>query len=417
MGIPHEKTLDSSAALLMEGYQFIPNRMRRFQSDIFATRLLGQKVVCIGGEEAASMFYNETLFQRKGALPKRIQKSLFGENAVQGLDGEAHEHRKQLFMSLMTPERMQLLGDLTMDQWKARVSDWEKAGQVVLFEEAKQVLCEAACLWAGVPLKKSEVKQRADDFWYMVDAFGAVGPRHWRGRRARNRGEKWIKGVIEDIRTGKLRIPKDSAAYKMAFHRDMKGNLLDTQIAAVELINVIRPTVAVSIYIAFGALALHRLPQYRTKLQAGDDDFLEMFVQEIRRFFPFVPVLGARVRSEFSWKGHHFEKGTLVLLDIYGTNHDPRLWEDPDEFRPERFHDWNGGLFDLIPQGGGDADKGHRCPGESATLAVMKATMKFLQDDIDYDVPEPIQNLGYSLTRMPSVPESGVVMVNIKGRE
>ncbi len=417
MGIPHEKTLDSSAALLMEGYQFIPKRRSRFQSDIFATRLLGKKVICFGGEEGASMFYNEALFQRKGALPKRVQKSLFGENAVQGMDGEAHEHRKQLFMSLMTPERMQLLGDLTMDQWKARVSSWEKAGQVELFEEAKQVLCEAACLWAGVPLKKAEVKERADDLWYMVDAFGAVGPRHWRGRIARNRSEKWIRGAIEDIRSGNLRAPKESAAYKMAFHRDLKGNLLDTQIAAVELINVIRPTVAVSIFIAFGALALHRLPQYRKKLQAGDDEFLQMFVQEIRRFFPFVPVLGARVRKEFTWKGHHFEKGRLVLLDIYGTNHDPRLWEDPGAFRPERFKDWDGGLFDLIPQGGGDADKGHRCPGEAATLTIMKATMEFLQDVIDYDVPEAIQNLDYSLTRMPSLPKSGVVMVNIKGRE
>ena len=48
------------------------------------------------------------------------------------------------------------------------------------FDEAKKVLCRAACEWAGVPLKDSEVKERAEDFTDMVDAFGAVGPRHWK---------------------------------------------------------------------------------------------------------------------------------------------------------------------------------------------------------------------------------------------
>lgn len=42
------------------------------------------------------------LFQRKGAMPMRIQKTLFGVNAIQGMDKEAHTQRKLLFMSLMT---------------------------------------------------------------------------------------------------------------------------------------------------------------------------------------------------------------------------------------------------------------------------------------------------------------------------
>lgn len=71
------------------------------------------------------------------------------------------------------------------EEWKAAVTRWEKADEVVLFEEAKEILCRVACYWAGVPLKETEVKERADDFIDMVDAFGAVGPRHWKGRRAR----------------------------------------------------------------------------------------------------------------------------------------------------------------------------------------------------------------------------------------
>ncbi len=81
MAIPREQGLDNSMKLLMQGYNYIPNRRRRFHSDIFQTRLMGQKVICIGGEEAAEVFYDELKFRRKGAAPKRIKESILGKRA------------------------------------------------------------------------------------------------------------------------------------------------------------------------------------------------------------------------------------------------------------------------------------------------------------------------------------------------
>ncbi|MFB5661127.1 cytochrome P450 [Alteribacillus sp. HJP-4] len=137
-----------------------------------------------------------------------------------------------------------------------------------------------------------------------------------------------------------------------------------------------------------------------------------MFVQEVRRFFPFVPFLGARCRHDFKWQEYPFEKGHLVLIDIYGTNHDPRIWEEPNFFRPGRFKDWNGGMFDLIPQGGGDYYKGHRCPGEQATIEILKASLRYLGNKMEYEVPK--QDYSYSLRKMPSIPKSGFKMKNVK---
>jgi fatty-acid peroxygenase len=104
-------------------------------------------------------------------------------------------------------------------------------------------------------------------------------------------------------------------------------------VAAVELINVLRPTVAVARYIISAALALHTYPQCQQKLQGGDDEYLELFVQGVRRFYPFFPFVGGRVQEEFDWQGHHFAKGTWLLLDLYGTNHDSRIWKEPERFR------------------------------------------------------------------------------------
>ena len=84
--IPKERTIDQTFALLAEGYNYLPNRTYRENSNIVQTRLLGQKIICISGEEAARAFYDEGRFIRKTAIPKRIQKALFGEHGVQVLD-------------------------------------------------------------------------------------------------------------------------------------------------------------------------------------------------------------------------------------------------------------------------------------------------------------------------------------------
>ncbi|PZD96993.1 cytochrome P450 [Paenibacillus sambharensis] len=412
--IPHEKTLDSSLALLNEGYLFITNRCREFESDLFQTRLLGEKVVCMRGPESAKLFYDPERFQRKGAAPKRIQKTLFGENAVQAMDGKAHQHRKLLFMSLMTPPRVETLKTLIRSEWLHKFNAWQQS-RVVLFDEAQDVLCRAACAWSGVPLKEEEVRDRAKDFGDMVDAFGAVGMRHWNGRRARRRAEAWIQELIEQVRAGKLAAEEGTALHEMAWHRDLEGNKLDTKMAAIELINVLRPIVANATFIAFGALAMHEYPETRQKLRSGDEAYREQFVQEVRRFYPFGPFLGARVKSDFTWRGYEFEEGGLVLLDLYGTNHDERVWNEPNAFKPERFQEWAGSPFDFIPQGGGDAYTGHRCPGEGITIEALKVTFDLLANEVEYKVPED-QDLSVSLVRMPSLPESGFIIEQVQQR-
>lgn len=410
--IPHDPSLDNSLKLMQEGYLFIKNRVEKYQSDLFEARILFQRVICMTGEEAAKLFYDSERFQRHGAVPYRIQQSLFGVDAIQTMDGDPHIHRKLLFMSLLTPPNQKRLAELAAAKWEASISKWETADSIVLFDEAKKILCRIACNWAGVPLDESEVTERADDFSSMVDAFGAVGPRHWKGRRARNRVETWIRGVIEDVRNGKLKAEEDSAVYAMAFHKDHDDKMLDAQMAAIELINILRPIVAISIYITFSALALHEYPAYKEKLQSRDSQQLKMFVQEVRRFYPFGPYLGARVKEDFSWNEHEFKQGMLVLLDIYGTNRDSRLWENPNDFRPERFRNWKGSLFDFIPQGGGETEKTHRCPGEMATVEILQASLDFLVNKIVYKVPA--QELNYSLAKMPTLPGDGFIMSNIR---
>ena len=67
--IPRDPLPDSSLALLADGYIFMAKRRRRLGSDIFATRLMLRKAICIVGEDAAEFFYGGDRFTRKGAMP------------------------------------------------------------------------------------------------------------------------------------------------------------------------------------------------------------------------------------------------------------------------------------------------------------------------------------------------------------
>ena len=287
-----------------------------------------------------------------------------------------------------------------------------KKDSIILFDEMQELLCKVACQWAGVPLKKSEVKLRANDFGKMIDGFAAIGPRNWEGRCARKRTESWIGDIIDQIRTYRIRPRIGSAAYTIAWHYDLNGNLLNKQIAAVELINILRPIVAIATYITYGAHAMYQHPECHRKLRLGDEEYVTMFTQEVRRYYPFTPFIGAIVKRDFLWKNHLFRKGRLVLLDVYGINHDPRIWDWPNEFYPERFFDWEANSFEFIPQGGGKAAKGHRCAGEPVTIEVLKESFRYLARNMSYRVPS--QNLKISLRRVPTLPKSRFIIMHPK---
>ncbi|SDK54631.1 fatty-acid peroxygenase [Methylophilus rhizosphaerae] len=406
--LPQDPALDSAFSLLRHGYRFISGKCRTLHTDVFRTRLLLRPVVCMQGAEAARLFYEQDKFLRHGAMPARIQKTLTGVDGVQSLDGQPHRHRKHLFIrQLMSPARIEALATLHQAHWHAAMAQWPLNRRMVLFDEAQKILCQSVCAWAGIPLPASELNQRAQAFGRMIDSGARLGLAHWRGRRARKSAEQWISAEIKKTRaTGPEN--SDSLLQAFAWHRDEQGHLLPAGVAAVELINVLRPTVAIAQFMTFSVLALHEYPYVRAPLESSHPDYLDWFVLEVRRFYPFFPFLAAYTRQAFTWQGFEFQKGMLTLLDIYGTNHDPRCWYQPDTFNPERFSNWPQDHYTLLANGGATYEHHHRCPGEWITHRLMKVMVRFLVDNLHYEIPA--QDLSFSLADMPALPKSRMII-------
>lgn len=408
VGNPVAPWHDGTIGLLAHGYAWLPNRMRDSADDTVRTRLLGRPTTALHGPDAVAFFYDEKNVVRAAALPDPVLDTLFGQGGVHTLDGDAHRVRKAMFNALLKDDTgVAALGGHVGRRWREAMAG-RRRERVVLFDEAAEVLALAVCDWAGVPLSTVAVAELARDCTAMVDGFAAPGPRHLRARRARRRQEDAQAALIAEVRRAPEAAAGHSALATVAWHRDAQGNLLDLHTAAVELLNIIRPTVAVAWFATFAAHALHRWPHHRTLLREDTGgEYAEAFAHEVRRFYPFAPFVGGLAARDLTWHGYDIPKGSLVLLDLYGQNHDARLWEQPYRFEPHRFAHPRGTrdpLDALVPQGGADPAGHHRCPGEDITVTTLAAFAGELAH-LDYSVPD--QDLTIPLSRMPTLPRSG----------
>lgn len=408
---PQDKGLDHTLDLLNEGYAFISHRAYRYQTDLFQTRLMGKKVICMTGVDAAKVFYHPRFFERKYVMPHRVKETLTGKNSIQGLDGRAHKNRKALLMEFTNEEQEKKLITIATKIWEEAIRKWPNEGEIVLINEAEKILCKAACQWLGIPLAEEQVAKTAKALSETIFGFGKIGKQHWQGRVSRNRLEAWLTEMIEDIRAEKMKVKHDTILYEISHVIDETGSLLKPKTAAVELLNLLRPTVAVAVYITFMVLALYENPAYKVQLALGGEEDKGRFNEEVRRYYPFAPFVGAKVKRNFIWRDYAFKKDTLVLLDLYGTNHDERLWHEPYTFNPERYKKEKKNLYNFMPQGGGSL-KGHRCAGEQITMDMMNIALEVFIHKISYELKP--QDLSYSLSDIPTLPASGIIMSSIK---
>jgi fatty-acid peroxygenase len=406
---PDVGKFDETIALWREGYCFIANRCERLHTPIFRTRITLRRATCLRGPDAAQFFYEPSRFTRVKAMPITVLKLLQDFGSVQLLDGDDHHHRKRMFAFLSDPGQMASLCTRVEQEWMRQEPRWERSNEIVLFDQLRAVLTRAGCAWAGVPLSEPEAEDRSREFSEMIERTGSIGPRHWRALRLRRRSERWARSIVQGARDGWISPPRGSALDVISTYTQRNGKRLELNVAAVELINVLRAVPAVSRFIIFAALALHRHPEWRERARA--DGALTAFVEEVRRLAPFFPFIAGRALTALEWKGYQIDKGTWVLLDLYGTNHDPATWLQPDTFDPTRFSA-PASSQTVVAQGAGDPDTSHRCPGERLTIELMKCLVRLLTTAIDYEVPE--QNLSVDLARIPALPASGFVIRKVR---
>ncbi|KAK2663621.1 hypothetical protein Ddye_002195 [Dipteronia dyeriana] len=116
--------------------------------------------------------------------------------------------------------------------------------------------------------------------------------------------------------------------------------------------------------------------------------YLKAVFKEIFRLHPPIPFLIPRASTQdVRIKGYDISAGTIVITNAWAIGRDPATWEEPEEFRPERFLnnsiDFKGHDFELIPFGAGRRG----CPGISFAMATSELVLANLVHKFDWSLP------------------------------
>ncbi|KAG2666219.1 hypothetical protein I3760_15G046200 [Carya illinoinensis] len=101
--------------------------------------------------------------------------------------------------------------------------------------------------------------------------------------------------------------------------------------------------------------------------------YLRCIINETLRMYPAAPLLVPHESSEdCQVGGFHVPRGTTLLVNLWGMQYDPSIWEDPTNFKPERFEGLDGMKdqefkFRFMPFGSGRRS----CPGEGLAMRVV----------------------------------------------
>ncbi|KAF7728619.1 cytochrome P450-dit2 [Apophysomyces ossiformis] len=120
-------------------------------------------------------------------------------------------------------------------------------------------------------------------------------------------------------------------------------------------------------------------------------DYINMVMKETLRLNgPAGEVFPRKTTKDIDLEGTVIPKGTLVTVDIYNLHRNPRVWQNPEEFNPERFAPGNeadskaGSGMSWIPFSSG----GRQCIGMNFSLAEQRVLLSMLLRKFTWTLPK-----------------------------
>ncbi|XP_059656819.1 labd-13Z-ene-9,15,16-triol synthase, chloroplastic-like [Cornus florida] len=119
--------------------------------------------------------------------------------------------------------------------------------------------------------------------------------------------------------------------------------------------------------------------------------YLDAVVKETFRLHPPLPLLVPKTPSKScTVGGYTIPKNTMVFLNVWALHRDPQVWDDPSEFKPERFFsepgkwDYTGNNLPYIPFGSGR----RICAGLPLAEKMLMDILASLLHSFDWQIPK-----------------------------
>jgi len=397
-------------------------------------------------------YYNEEYVTRAKPFSP-LQKEIAGGGSLHVtpfLDGKDHHIRKNLMLKLVDRPSLggylQIMDTIFDDAFKK----WCTQPEVEMFHEAKMLATHIIFrIIAGVDA--FYVNKHANECLEKVDHYvtglhtkvrvNLPGTLYGKAIEARNFIISTLEKQIKEtqIKIGnKEEVPPSFVAslIKNVLPVVPKDHEFETTDQARELLHMSLGTASFATPITYLHMELPKHPEIMNKLKKEiescwmqkvdsitlndnpiEETFLEVLdrmqyvdrvVKEILRFYPYVTIFPATARKDFVCDGFKVHEGVILLGAFYSTNHDEKVYKNPEQFDPDRWAPTRAEderakcpAFAYVPHGGGTPESNHRCLGEQLIkygvklylikwLSHYECTKKNQKLDIDWSHGAPI---------------------------
>nr|CAB3449737.1 unnamed protein product [Digitaria exilis] len=119
-----------------------------------------------------------------------------------------------------------------------------------------------------------------------------------------------------------------------------------------------------------------------------DLHYLKSVIKQTLRLHPPAPFVPRVCLEDCVIQGYHVPQGTIAITNVWAISRDPKYWDDPDTFKPERFEsdnclDYKGFDFEFTPFGVGR----RMCPGINFSHANVEIGLASLLYHFDWKLP------------------------------
>ena len=377
--------------------QWMLDRCQARFGDMFTLKIAGEGewVVTSDPETIKQVFTGDPRLLHAGEA-NRILLPVLGPDSVLLLDDAPHLRQRKLMLGAFHGERMQRYGTLMADVAAQEVERWPLGEPYPLRPRMQAMTLEIilrAVFGVSDGPRMEELRRELRRLLDIVTnplggvALLVLGPeRIGRLSSFRRDLERVNRPIFEEIAdrrgAGDLAERDDIMSLLLGATHEDGSPMSDTELRdeLVTLLVAGHETTANALSWAVERLCRHpeQMRRLTEEVHAGEDAYLQAVVQETLRLRPVISIVLRRLAEPMELGGRLLPAGASIVPSIYLMHRRPDIYPEPDEFRPERFIEREGGrapgTYTWIPFGGGV----RRCLGAAFAQFEMEVVLREL---------------------------------------
>jgi cytochrome P450 family 135 len=363
----------------------------------------GRRLVLIGDPEAVKAVFTAPPQIAPSAAKDSPIAPIMGAHSVITLTGPEHMRQRKLLLAPFHGERMREYEQVIVQATRRSMSDWPLGAPMRLAERTRAITLEVI-LRAVFGVEADRMERLRAAIGGLLEPVNTLAlllyalrrPTGERPGGSIGRALEHLDTVIyEEIARRRAQADLSERVDILSLlllARDEQGQAMTDGELRDELVTLLlagHETTATAVAWAIERLVRHpeKLARLVAEIDAradeADEEYLQAVVYETLRVRPVVPLVVRMLREPLAVKGRLLPAGTRVVPSIYLTNRNPRVYEAPGEFRPERFLGRSPDTFAWIPFGGGI----RRCIGASFATLEMKLILRTILGELTPSLP------------------------------